>query len=273
MRATELFVPATGKFCKLKGLPGWNGRYRHTLNNLVLCGGALETSCIQFDATPPLGSWTDYGACDRVDHAGFAYDGKILLLGGWHLDENQTTTAEIVGEGVQYIIDERSSPCGITDGSSVILTGAGSSGARNSVQRYNLQGLVETLPDMIEDRYYHACGMYIDKSNTKTYVVAGGLYHPRSPPRSSSEILQVGGNKWMFTESLPRGLYGIASASLENSFLIIGGTTDGQENSAEILEFDGTGPWRQIGTMDQGRQHAAAQVSDLQKFLNITNCI
>ena len=52
----------------------------------------------------------------------------------------------------------------------------------------------------------------------KTYVVAGGAY----PSPASTEVLKVDGDKWSFAASLPRALKNPASASLENTILIIG---------------------------------------------------
>ena len=53
----------------------------------------------------------------------------------------------------------------------------------------------------------------------KTYVVAGGFAY--SSP-TSTEVLKVGGDKWSLAASLPRALRSPASASLENTILIIG---------------------------------------------------
>ena len=103
----------------------------------------------------------------------------------------------------------------------------------------------------------------------------------------------MGADKWKFAAPLPRGLYWVASASLRNSVLIIGwlflildsvlhdglislGGYDGTtKHRAEILEFDGTGNWRHIATMDKARQGSAAQAYDLQRFksLNLAECL
>jgi len=271
-QSSQLFVPATGKFCQLKDLP--DDRHRHTLNNLVVCGSAIvgpeQNSCLQFEITFPHGSWTEYGTTEVefFDATGFASEGKVLLLGG---GQSSGTTAEIVGEGAQFNTTRISSACGITDGASIVVTGGYTRG--KTVERYNLEGLIETLPDLLESRFYHGCGVYTDQSNIKTYVVAGGAY----APQASTEVLTVGGDTWSFAASLPRGLYAPASASLENSILFIGGD-DGASSTmgsprAEILEFDGTG-WQQVGMMEEPRSTAAAQAYDLASFkpLNLTNC-
>ena len=49
----------------------------------------------------------------------------------------------------------------------------------------------------------------------KTYVVAGGF-------SASTEVLKAGGDRWISAASLPRALSEHASASLDNSILLIG---------------------------------------------------
>ena len=46
-QSAEVYVPSTGQHCQLPDLP--DNRRRHTLENLVLCGGQLSdtgTSCL-----------------------------------------------------------------------------------------------------------------------------------------------------------------------------------------------------------------------------------
>ena len=55
-----------------------------------------------------------------------------------------------------------SQACAIADDNSVIITGGGWSGDYFvNVTRYNMEGYVETLPNMILGRKYHGCTSFV----------------------------------------------------------------------------------------------------------------
>ena len=101
----------------------------------------------------------------------------------------------------------------------------------------------ESLPQLNEGRYEHACGSYYSNGTRvnimilsnllfylilKVLVVAGGSYTPKGrhpPQRSSTEILTGDSNSWKVSGqrgfSLPM-LHAVASVSTETSLLIFG---------------------------------------------------
>ena len=110
-RTTELYIPATGKSCFLQSLP--RARSVHTLDRLddgtiVACGGdGDQNTCVKFEASSPLGTWTNYAkplVHNRAYHTSFVYQNKILLMGGY--PAGSPNTAELVGGGIQFNLTE-----------------------------------------------------------------------------------------------------------------------------------------------------------------------
>ena len=66
--------------------------------------------------------------------------------------------------------------CAIPDADSVVLTGGGMGPefsideVYNKVVRYNKDGWVEDLPQLIVGRSNHACGSYVNRDNVKVRV-------------------------------------------------------------------------------------------------------
>jgi len=267
---TELFIPSTGKTCSIKDLPV--GRYYHTLDqledgSLVACGGqgdsSTQKSCLRFEGSAPHGEWTDYSTLvyDRYTHTSFAYQGKILMMGG----SGSRKTTELVREGEKYNLQQDTRyACGINDGSSVIVTGGIDGSSRlKTVSRYNLEGFMESMPSLITARSSHGCGSFTNQDNIKVYVVAGGSVG-NTPYLRSTELLSATASAWEAGQDLPdRGLSSLTSVSLDKSFVILGGycykdCPSDQKYRSEILSFDGT--WKKKGSLTGGRSGAAASL-------------
>ena len=56
-----------------------------------------------------------------------------------------------------------SAACSIPDGDSVV--GTGGQHSKGNVVRYNEDGFVEDLPDLITGRFSHACSWYINSQD------------------------------------------------------------------------------------------------------------
>ena len=96
---TEVFIPSSGKSCRLPPLP--DTRDWHSLNTVanlpVLCGGgydaATQKSCLRFAPTSVLGTWKNYTNLidPRNAPSGWSSDAGLIMM-----SEN---TTEIVPNG------------------------------------------------------------------------------------------------------------------------------------------------------------------------------
>ena len=142
--------------------------------------------------------------------------------------------------------------CGIPDYDSIVLTGGdddrngdGYGVQLSSVQRYDLNGLVEDLPSLNQAREGHGCGFY-NKDGTKVnhevafffielqvqvFLVAGGVvgvagaFNPDLPDGgflSSTEIWIPGWDSWKYADPLPEPVAGAAHVSLYNNIYLLG---------------------------------------------------
>ena len=105
--------------------------------------------------------------------------------------------------------------------------------------RYDVNGFVEELPQLPEERYYHACAaLPITKVRQKqnqpfvqAFVVAGGF----TPHYTSSVVtLLHGATTWTSLASLPRALIG-ARASIVGGRIRINGGHDGGSYRTEVM--------------------------------------
>ena len=92
---TEVFIPSSGKSCRLPPLP--DIRAMHSLNSVanlpVLCGGGYQKSCLRFAPTSVLGTWKNYTTLieSRFAPSGWSSDAGLIMV-----SEN---TTEIVPNG------------------------------------------------------------------------------------------------------------------------------------------------------------------------------
>jgi len=273
---TEVFFPSSsgsGHTCSLQSMP--STRYAHTLDQLgdgvLACGGGggadtLKT-CDRFDGT----SWSRHSTLQykRVHHNSLAGQDSLLLMGGQY----QPSPTELVGGGQhqQYSLQQITlRACGITEPGSdnnIILTGGYYNGPRNTVALYGYNGFIGALPSLQIGRYGHGCGVLF-VTGKKVFVVAGGL-GPNSRYLDTTELLYDGGNSWVTGQALPRTLLNAASVSLADSVLLLGGS-----QRREILSFNSSLVWTEVGTLQQGRSYAAAgAVTFPRGHLDLSNCL
>ena len=100
LNTAEIFLPSNGKSCTLPHLP--QNRYRHTVDNHILCGGSVgtEDSCLQW--SPDNGTWEEYLTLDviRYWHVSWTPGTGVgtYLMGG---DIGRRTTTLVKPGGTQ----------------------------------------------------------------------------------------------------------------------------------------------------------------------------
>ena len=129
----------------------------------------------------------------------------------------------------------------------------------NKFYLYNIEtGKWTRMPNNINQRVYHACGLIQSKEGGVELVTAGGYEdgHERT-----SSIFNFNRNEWTQGPDLPVWLYATGNSVVphKNSFLIVGGGS-AKENSKSIYEFQvETRTWKKMPIMlKAGRYHAAA---------------
>merc|ERR1711892_541680 len=121
----------------------------------------------------------------------------------------------------------------ITD--SVFITGGGYH--PQTVSRYDLQGWVEDLPQLIDGRDSHGCGSYLRVDGTQVLLVAGGAGGGHGS-LSSTEVLTGDSPAWTKATPLPRALGGLRGISLDNIVYMTGGDGTDFSDRAEILAWN-----------------------------------
>ena len=110
------------------------------------------------------------------------------------------------------------------------------------VERYDMGGLTETLPNMIEGRTDHACGSYLRMDGTQVSVgsvcgvhctttskyiflqvllVAGGQ-NTHFETISSTEVLVGDSPSWTMATPLPFAAHGLSATTLSNTLYMSG---------------------------------------------------
>jgi len=258
LESVEVFDPHTGLSCSLSTLP--ERRYRHTMDTSYICGGESrgDTNCLHL----VNGQWTEGNTLveKRREHCSWETEDGILLMGGF----DSPTTSEIVNidggqGGPAFDLKYRTAKaCAISDliTDSVIITGGYFT--EQGVERYNMMGWVEDLPQLIEGRYDHGCGSYLRVDGTQVLLVAGG-WENGPGPHSSTEVLIGDSPAWTSTTPLPMIVFGVASVSLYNTVFISGGE-DGayHSNRAEVLAWsDEEQDWVEKGKLQMTRKFHA----------------
>jgi len=178
---------------------------------------------------------------------------SIVLLGGWGAAE---LTAEIVpGGGTFDLRHSGEYACGIPDEDTIVMIG-GYDPAHNYVTRYNVNGFVEELPQLPENRFDHACAAL---PSTKAFIVAGGLDGSRYS-LSSVLTLLPGAQVWTPLASLPREMWDVRASIVGGKIRLTGGW-DGISSRSEVLEYQPNNHWTTVGQLKTGRYlHAVLSI-------------
>ena len=127
--------------------------------------------------------------------------------------------------------------CGIDLGTVYVVTGGLDSQQR--VTQYSLTGEVTELPHLVTERYRHACSKYVNNqgvtvsyiskyesdndSYLKTLLVTGGFYYDSGDHYlSTTEILTLDSDQWMYAAPLPSPRAYLSATNVGNSVLIFG---------------------------------------------------
>jgi len=249
LSSAELFPPSDA--CSIPDLP--QPREGHSLSllsggTLVVCGGFEDNgdnednggwdgsfldSCNSWVAGNT--SWTPFHTMSvaRGYHTAWtppSLPDSIVLLGGY--GSAAELTAETVPGGGGFDLSHNGSyTCGIPDaGDTIVLTGGG---GHNYVTRYDINGFMEELPQLPENREGHACSAL---PITGALVVAGGYTSGRT---SSVLTLLPGAADWTSLASLPRPLNS-APASIVGGRLRLTGGRDSRGSSyrSEVMAHE-----------------------------------
>jgi len=239
LSSVELFPRPPSDACSIPDLP--QPREDHSLSllsggRLVVCGGgdgSYLDSCIYWVAGNT--SWTPFHTMSvaRIFHTAWtppSLPDSIVLLGG--RGRAARLTAERVPDGGGFELSHNGdSACGIPDaGDTIVLTGGG---GHNYVTRYDINGFMEELPQLPENREGHACSAL---PITGALVVAGGYTSGRT---SSVLTLLPGAADWTSLASLPRPLNS-APASIVGGRLRLTGGRDSRGSSyrSEVMAHE-----------------------------------
>jgi len=201
----------------------------------------------------------------RVGHTAWtppSLPDSIVLLGGVNSYDGSATelTAERVPGGGGFDLSHSGAEaCGIPDaGDTIVLTGGV---GHNYVTRYDVNGFVEELPQLPENRRLHACGAL---PATGAFVVAGGI---TSVYTSSVLTLLPGAENWTPLDSLPRLLYGARASIVGGRLRVTGGRKGGYSYRSEVLEYhpEPLNQWSLMGHLQNGKAyHAVLSVGSQQ---------
>jgi len=248
--------------CNLKKksqLPG-PGRGYHTMDGGVVCGGLNNLrSCINFNVDN--GKWANYSAelvYERVEHSSWKRpDGQIWLMGGAGSNYYADTRSELVSstQSVESynLYNEVKLSCTIQFTDFVVVTG----GVENQkyVYAYGPSSYLYSLPYLLNGRYAHGCGQFVNNDENIVYIVTGG--YDTYDILSSTEILIKGQSSWALAGSLPSSRAGLKGISLGNNVFMTGGSEGGGISNEILMLNKESMIWTKTGYMQEERYHHA----------------
>jgi len=206
---------------------------------------------------------------ERAWHAAVVIQDTIILVGGDQRssqDRRRHLTGEIIKSGTSLFDLQNSGwgTCAVAyEGNLVVLGGQGISGlgTHGKVDRYDSQGnYLGSLPDLATARYYHACATFVSSEGEEGLLVAGGKDNNWNP-LSSTEVYSPSSGRWTSGGSLPRALYALTAARLNQKVIVVGGTDVGYNGRDKVLEYDGSA-WTEKGRIKRGRSgHAVVEAN------------
>merc|ERR1719447_1391636 len=124
----------------------------------------------------------------------------------------------------------------------------GYSPTHGKVDRYDSKGnYLDSLPDLLEARWLHACTTFTSSSGEEGLLVAGG-YNYNNVRLSSTELYLPSRNQWTKGGDLPRALSALTAAGL----IVTGGEAIGGKVRDEVLQYEEiAGTWSEIGKTER----------------------
>eukprot|EP00092_Neocalanus_flemingeri_P020654 GFUD01022379.1.p1 GENE.GFUD01022379.1~~GFUD01022379.1.p1 ORF type:complete len:495 (+),score=82.82 GFUD01022379.1:9-1493(+) len=268
LSSVEVFIPSSNVSCSLPSLP--SSRDDHTMDGPYVCGGnggGAASDCLQFSS----GTWTSlsttvhhrYYHCSWWTQGG---QGQLVLIGGNYINgANTTEVVPVQGgeEGLSFSLKNKiEHACAITDRDTDTVIITGGQYTKSQVSRYNMEGFVSKLPDLLTGRGNHACGSFKRTDGTLVLLVAGGW--DGSNRLQSTETLDIGlHGTWQLVSPLPWAVLGARAVTLDNNLFITGGYST--VSKADILQFDeAENSWKHAGMMLQARADHAVTEIDLE---------
>merc|ERR1711915_710499 len=212
----------------------------------------LMASCIQLSPASKEAEWTIFSESlskygNRRKQLSLATPDGILLMGG-----PSSLNVDLLKKDGSYQTDlwrtkrYMAGSCGFEDEGSIVVTGGGSTMTDNQeewatkiVERYGIQGIIETLPELNEARSRHGCGT-MQYNGKKVFVVGGGFFGSHIK-LSSTEMLSLGSTAWTIASPLPRAMMYFGYVSVNNNIYFLEALEDDQtrEGNLLLLRFDG----------------------------------
>merc|ERR1712107_660119 len=153
--------------------------------------------------------------------------------------------------------------CLIDEGESFLLNGGGYP-VVSTVSRYNINGWVEDLDDLITGRYAPGCTQYKNHLGARINLVCGGSRG--SNWLSSCEVNKVGESTWSPMTSLPGVRTGVRGLTIGSQVLMMGGW-DGSSRRDEIYSLDlNTEEWKLVDHLNVARGWHAVSSVELNLF-------
>jgi len=254
--------------CALPDLP--ESRSFHSMDENVICGGFKAGSsiresgplsnCLHFEE----GQWMAYNlSLPQTVHSHVSWrrpDGGIQLMGGMFgggYNSKSFLVTNNISErifDVKYDIDDA---CAIKLDDYVIITGDGNR-RFSKVSKYDMNGWVENLPNLIYGRVNHGCGHYYTDANELVYLVSGGTGEEGSKI-AFTEILAESAKSWSLVGRLPYARKGLSGISINNQIFMTGGY--GYDKLKDILKYNpDTKEWVKTGEMENAMAYHASSV-------------
>jgi len=255
------------------------GRLGHSLSvtahgsQLVACGGYwpwTATSCISWRHGQE--GWKDYHTMskERLYHAAVVLQDSIVIVGGWR--NSSRTTGEIVPGGTEFPLHNSGmATCAVKFQRALVMIGGGSardSDLHGKVDRYDSQGNhLGSLPDLGTARGYHACATFVSSAGEEGLLVAGGSEGTnKDDGLSSTEVYLPSKGRWTSGGTLPRRLFGLAAAHLNQQVVVIGGDDVEGNRRDEVLEYNGLTWSERKERLEKGRANHAIVEANLSSF-------
>jgi len=236
-------------WCDLPDIP--TERFGATMDGNILCGGQSYPSSNDCNVYN-MGTWIDYPdilieARWHSSSWGRPYPNSYVveshIFGGFD-SPNTTVVVNDVNSLPNYnYTDGGFGQCTIQFDNYVIITGGtylGNTFFSTTVAAYNDNGFLYYLPPLVEGRFFHGCGHYIDDVGNLVYLVTGGVNTTTTDTVTTELSINEGAWFTVPTGDLPTRRHGLEGVSLNNNLFMTGGWEWDTTGDAlgEVLQWD-----------------------------------